>query len=110
MKTDARFTRRLFLPVLWSAILAFSPLQLSAAEPTVPVPLQQAVDAGDLEVIAIPRDSRQLVVQLINRSDEEIVVAAPAVLEGNNNIDLDSFEILVKILQQMASFVSLFFL
>ena len=79
MKTDARFTRRLFLPVLWSASLAFSPLQLSAAEPTVPVPLQQAVDAGDLEVVAIPRDSRQLIVQLINRSDEEIVVAAPAV-------------------------------
>ena len=44
---------------------------------------------------------------MLKYDDHLSVVAAPAVLEGNNNIDLDSFEILVKILQQMASFVVL---
>ena len=44
---------------------------------------------------------------MLKYDDHLSVVAAPAVLEGNANIDLVSFEILVKILQQMASFVVL---
>ena len=44
---------------------------------------------------------------MLKYDDNLSVVAAPALLEGDTNIDLDSFEILMKLLQQMASFVVL---
>ena len=44
---------------------------------------------------------------MLKYDDHLSVVAAPAVLEGNTNIDLDSFGILMRLLQQMASFVVL---
>ncbi len=44
---------------------------------------------------------------MLKYDDHLSVVAAPAILEGNTNIDLDSFEILMRLLQHMAAFVVL---
>ena len=44
---------------------------------------------------------------MLKYDDYLSVVAAPATLDGNNDIELASFEILLKLLQQMASFVVL---
>ena len=61
------------------------------------------------EALADPERLDDVLVErfMLKYDDHLSVVAAPATLDGDTNINLESFEVLMKVLQQMASFVVL---